>query len=637
MPLRRISPPAAAARPRRRSPAAIALIEVVLSLADAGFIADPSLRGRVFVAGAFWASLLHGDAPLYAAQPVTMFVSHALLHGSLLHMAMNMTILLALGRFTADRYGPGAVLPVFLLGAIAGGAVFGLLADRRLPDGRRLGGGLRASSGSGSPGTGGGTAPPALSTGPVVRRVLVLAVPERRALVRPVGRPRLGGAPRRLPRRARLRRLVRGPDRPRRPRAPTRPSPARSDDAWRVASRLPRTRAACATARKTIARGGQHEDDRLGACSPDGAAAGGGAVQRRSATPAPTFFGDSLSDPGNRYAASGGTTPPSPPYFAGPLLERSGLGRALAAGFEARGLDTANFAFGGATAVRERRQTDPLSRSRTCPTSSRASRSSAERPRPAPGGHALVRRQRHHRRDRARRPTPESVAAAAVGAATAVADGIATLRGLGVRDVVVLNLPSLDTVPLFTSAPPEAAALAGCGSDLFNDTLDGLIDGMKGKSGITQIDIDATFADLIAEPAEVRRRERDDALHHLGVSICCPERGRPARLLRPAAPEPRHPRRDRRHSSAPRPRRCRCPRRRCCCCRDWRRSGSPPAAAVRGGSPAREAARRCRRRARSPAWRAAWRRSAMTGPRCPARRSRSRRAGRAGSPRPACS
>ena len=154
--------------------AAIALIEIALSLADAGWIADPSLRGRVFVAGAFWASLLHGDAPLYAAQPVTMFVSHALLHGSLLHMAMNLTILLALGRFMADNYGPRVVLPVFLLTAIAGGAGFGLLTDDRLPmvgasgavfgflgvwiawDWRRL----RAA----------GT-----STGPVVRRVLVLA------------------------------------------------------------------------------------------------------------------------------------------------------------------------------------------------------------------------------------------------------------------------------------------------------------------------------------------------------------------------------------------------------------------------------------------------------------------------------
>ena len=45
--------------------AVIALIEVVLSLADAGIVFDPSLRSRVFVAGAFWASLLRGDTPLY--------------------------------------------------------------------------------------------------------------------------------------------------------------------------------------------------------------------------------------------------------------------------------------------------------------------------------------------------------------------------------------------------------------------------------------------------------------------------------------------------------------------------------------------------------------------------------------------
>ena len=153
--------------------AAIALIEIVLSLADAGIVADPSLRRRVFVAGAFWASLLHGDAPLYAAQPMTMFVSHAFLHGSLLHMAMNLTILLALGRFTADRYGPGAVLPVFLLTAIAGGAAFGLLSDDRLPMvgasgavfgflGVWIAWDWRRHRAAGA------------STGPVVRRVLVL-------------------------------------------------------------------------------------------------------------------------------------------------------------------------------------------------------------------------------------------------------------------------------------------------------------------------------------------------------------------------------------------------------------------------------------------------------------------------------
>ena len=111
----------------------IALIEVVLSLADAGIVFDPSLRGRVFMAGAFWASLLHGDTPLFAAQPATMFLTHAFLHGSLLHMVMNMTILLALGRFTADRYGAGAILPVFFAGAVCGGAVYGLFASGAYP------------------------------------------------------------------------------------------------------------------------------------------------------------------------------------------------------------------------------------------------------------------------------------------------------------------------------------------------------------------------------------------------------------------------------------------------------------------------------------------------------------------------
>jgi membrane associated rhomboid family serine protease len=154
--------------------AGIALIEVVLGLADAGAISDPSLRGRVYVAGAFWPGLLHGEPALYAVQPVTMFLSHALLHGSLLHMVMNMTILLALGRFAADRYGPGTVLPVFLLGALGGGAAFGLLAGGDFPmvgasgavfaflglwivwDWRR-----HRTAG--------------LSAGPVLRRVLVLA------------------------------------------------------------------------------------------------------------------------------------------------------------------------------------------------------------------------------------------------------------------------------------------------------------------------------------------------------------------------------------------------------------------------------------------------------------------------------
>ena len=93
---------------------------------------------------------------------------------------MNMTILLALGRFTADRYGARAVLPVFFLGAIGGGAVY-RAARRPAPtrwSGRR--GRSSPSSGSGSPGTGGGTARAGSPTGPVLRRVVRAGADQRR-------------------------------------------------------------------------------------------------------------------------------------------------------------------------------------------------------------------------------------------------------------------------------------------------------------------------------------------------------------------------------------------------------------------------------------------------------------------------
>jgi membrane associated rhomboid family serine protease len=102
-------------------------VEVVLVAADMGLLGDRSLRQRVYLAGAFWAELFHGGDPLFTLQPVTMFVSHALLHGGLLHLGMNMAVLLGLGRLVADRYGERTILPLFLLSAIAGGLAFALL------------------------------------------------------------------------------------------------------------------------------------------------------------------------------------------------------------------------------------------------------------------------------------------------------------------------------------------------------------------------------------------------------------------------------------------------------------------------------------------------------------------------------
>jgi membrane associated rhomboid family serine protease len=113
--------------------AAIAAIELVLQLGDRGLLFDPSLRRRLFMVGAFWGGLLRGAEPVFPLQPYTMFVSHAFLHGGFLHMAMNVAVLLGLGRFVADRYGAGAVLPTFLAGAVAGAVAFALLSPSPLP------------------------------------------------------------------------------------------------------------------------------------------------------------------------------------------------------------------------------------------------------------------------------------------------------------------------------------------------------------------------------------------------------------------------------------------------------------------------------------------------------------------------
>jgi membrane associated rhomboid family serine protease len=152
----------------------IAVLELVLTLSDFGWLGGPGLRHATYRLGAFWASLLHGAAPIFPGQPVAMFFTHALLHGSFLHMAMNLAVLLALGRFTAERYGAGVVVPCFVLGAVAGGVAFGLISRAPYP--------MVGASGAVFAFLGIWTAwdwhrhrAAAASVSPVVRRVVVLA------------------------------------------------------------------------------------------------------------------------------------------------------------------------------------------------------------------------------------------------------------------------------------------------------------------------------------------------------------------------------------------------------------------------------------------------------------------------------
>jgi membrane associated rhomboid family serine protease len=113
---------------------AMALIEILLTGADRGWFGLPGWRSLAFVYGAFWQPLIDGAArPVYPGQTTAMFLTHALLHGGLFHLMMNGIILLALGKFIAEQVGAAALLVVFFVSAVAGGAVFGLINTAAIP------------------------------------------------------------------------------------------------------------------------------------------------------------------------------------------------------------------------------------------------------------------------------------------------------------------------------------------------------------------------------------------------------------------------------------------------------------------------------------------------------------------------
>lgn len=112
---------------------AMALTELVLALSDRGLLPG-DLRMLALLHGAFWTPLLDGTAwPVFSGQAVTMFVTHAFLHGGFFHLAMNGVILLALGKMVAERAGAGGMLLLFFASAIGGGAVFWLLSQGGAP------------------------------------------------------------------------------------------------------------------------------------------------------------------------------------------------------------------------------------------------------------------------------------------------------------------------------------------------------------------------------------------------------------------------------------------------------------------------------------------------------------------------
>lgn len=110
-----------------------AVPELILLGADWGLWGSARWRPLAYAEGAFWAGLLHGWTPNYAAQPVAMFLTYAWLHAGPGHLLGNLGALLWLGPDLAARLGPGRFLALWLAGVLGGAAAFGLLASSPAP------------------------------------------------------------------------------------------------------------------------------------------------------------------------------------------------------------------------------------------------------------------------------------------------------------------------------------------------------------------------------------------------------------------------------------------------------------------------------------------------------------------------
>lgn len=109
-----------------------AVLEAAFTLLD-GPLFNLSLRNWAIVHGAFWPELLRDWIPVFTRQSLTMFFSHAFLHGSFLHMLFNMLMLLHLGRETVIRLGQPGFMLLYGVTAAGGAGVYALLATSPAP------------------------------------------------------------------------------------------------------------------------------------------------------------------------------------------------------------------------------------------------------------------------------------------------------------------------------------------------------------------------------------------------------------------------------------------------------------------------------------------------------------------------
>lgn len=218
-------------------------------------------------------------------------------------------------------------------------------------------------------------------------------------------------------------------------------------------------------------------------------------------------FGDSLSDNGNLYAATGGTTPTSPPYFQGHYSNGQVFTEYLNGAMQTAGAATLggvpidpaanqNYAFGGA-------RTDALT---ALPPGIPAQIGFFQVQDGVFAANDVVTLLggANNIFDAARQPaaTPTDIAAAAALAAGDIGAAAGTLSQIGAPTLVVLNLPDLGLTPQFNGSP-TTQFVGTLASDTFNAALSQAVFASAAANPGTDthlVDVERVFSAIIADP-----------------------------------------------------------------------------------------------------------------------------------------
>jgi outer membrane lipase/esterase len=211
-------------------------------------------------------------------------------------------------------------------------------------------------------------------------------------------------------------------------------------------------------------------------------------------------FGDSLSDNGNAFRASGGRRPPSPPYFQGRFSNGPVFSELL--GFQLSGFGTVtgstNYAFGGAETVGPGRDGVPSLQDQI--NAYRAG-GGVFGPRDLVSLYGGANNLLNAFPQVGAAPNPSAAIQGIAGAAAADIGRLTSqVAGAGAGTILVANLPSLGAVPAFNTGP--AAPLADLGAVTFNTALAAQLNGVAAatSANIIQFDVFRLTEAIRAQP-----------------------------------------------------------------------------------------------------------------------------------------